>query len=298
MMSRVIVSLMLFAVPRAAAPTSQPAAIEGKIVTFDVSSAPDLERWARTTLLPTCEEWYPKIVAMLPSDGFTPPAHVTVRFRDGMTVPASTSGAEISCNADWFRRNIKGEAAGAVVHELVHVVQHYGHRGRARVNPGWLVEGIADYIRWFRYEPQTHGATIRDASKAKYDGSYRVTANFLDWVVRTHDAGIIPALNASLRDGTYDDGIWKRRTGKSAAELGAEWKRTLVAAATTRATTQATTHEFHATPRKERSLMHAPAKTPVPLPASAECLKRVGPVLTRQHVPYETSLVFKRGASR
>jgi hypothetical protein len=26
------------------------------------------------------------------------------------------------------------------------------------VRPGWLVEGIPDYIRWFQYEPQSHGA--------------------------------------------------------------------------------------------------------------------------------------------
>jgi hypothetical protein len=24
--------------------------------------------------------------------------------------------------------------------------------------PGWVVEGIPDYIRWFLYEPQSHGA--------------------------------------------------------------------------------------------------------------------------------------------
>ena len=41
------------------------------------------------------------------------------------------------------------------MHELVHVVQQYRRRP-----PGWLVEGIPDYIRWYLYEPQSRGAEI------------------------------------------------------------------------------------------------------------------------------------------
>ena len=80
---------------------------------------------------------------------------------------AATRGTQVQCSADWFRRNLRGEAKGAVVHELVHVVQQYG---RARTTnpdavrpPGWLTEGIADYIRWYLYEPQSRGAEIGEA---------------------------------------------------------------------------------------------------------------------------------------
>ncbi len=37
-----------------------------------------------------------------------------------------------------------------MVHETVHCVQRYRGRG----NPGWLVEGVADYVRFFKYEPK------------------------------------------------------------------------------------------------------------------------------------------------
>ena len=67
-------------------------------------------------------------------------------------------------NKKWFRANLQGEAIGSVVHELVHVVQEYGRARRenpeATRSPGWLVEGLADYIRWFLYEPQSHGADL------------------------------------------------------------------------------------------------------------------------------------------
>jgi hypothetical protein len=132
-------------------------------------------------------------------------------------------------NSSWFRRELNREARGAVVHELVHVVQSYGRVRRtdpdATRAPGWLVEGIADYIRWFLYEPETRGAEIneRNLSRARYDASYRVTGNFLDWVTREYDKEIVRKLNAAARDGIYKEQIWSERTGKTVQQLGDEW---------------------------------------------------------------------------
>ncbi|MEW6157359.1 MAG: family 16 glycoside hydrolase, partial [Verrucomicrobiota bacterium] len=128
-------------------------------------------------------------------------------------------------------RNLKGEAKGAVVHELVHVVQNYG-RGRrdnpeATRPPGWLVEGIPDYIRWFLYEPQSKGAeiTARNFERARYDGNYRITANFLNWVVANYDKAIIEKLNSASREAKYNDELWKTHTGKTVQELGDLWRK-------------------------------------------------------------------------
>jgi hypothetical protein len=91
------------------------------------------------------------------------------------------------------------------------------------------VEGLADYIRWFLYEPQSHGADLvwmkqRRNLQVRYDAGYRVTANFLDWATRKYDKAIIPQLNAAMRAGKYRESIWKERTGHTLDELGAEWK--------------------------------------------------------------------------
>ena len=199
-------------------------------ITFDTSHAPDLSDWVRTKLAPVCLAWYPKIVQMLPSDGFDAPHSFAITFRGNLRFPAATGGTRIICNSDWFKQNLDGEAAGAVVHEMVHVVQQYGRRQQpAAQRPGWLVEGIPDYIRWFKYEPQTHGADItrRNISRARYDGSYRVSANFLNWVTDTYDHDLIKQLNTALRQGKYDEDLWKQLTGKSVEELGDEWKQSL-----------------------------------------------------------------------
>jgi hypothetical protein len=107
-------------------------------------------------------------------------------------------------------------------------VQNYGSANRSRASrpPGWLVEGIADYIRWFLYEPQAQGAEItrHNIARAQFDSSYRVTGNFLNWVTQNHEQEIVRKLNAAAREGKYDEKLWRDLTGKTLQELGAEWK--------------------------------------------------------------------------
>ena len=195
--------------------------------TLLTSEAADLTEWARKELMPVVQAWYPKLVALLPSEGFTAPSNVTIALKGGMGgTPAAASGNRVSCNREWFRANLKGEAIGSVVHELVHVVQQYGRAPRGTVRPGWLTEGIPDYLRWYLYEPQSRGAEIsrRGLERARYDGSYRISANFLNWVVGKYDPELVTRLNAALRGGTYSEDIWKQRTGHTVQELGGEWR--------------------------------------------------------------------------
>ena len=202
--------------------------------TINATVAPDLMDWADKELRSVVQEWYPKLVEMLPSEGFKPLTNVTIRFRDNMGgTPASAGGGTINCNAGWFRKELNREARGSVVHEMTHVVQSYGRTRRDDPNatrmPGWLVEGIPDYIRWFLYEPQTHGADItkRNIARAKYDASYRVTGNFLNWVTTKYDTNLVVKLNAAGRAGKYNEQLWKEFTGKTVQELGDEWKKAL-----------------------------------------------------------------------
>jgi len=206
-------------------------------ITVDTSGAPDLKEWADTKLAPVLAEWYPKLVAMLPSEGFTPPNKFSVTIRPGNGV-AATGGGRVTANSTWIARELKGEAIGALVHEEVHVVQRYGGGRRGNPDfkpaPGWLTEGIPDYIRWFLYEPQTHGADAtyfraRRNARLNYDGLYRVSANFLNYVVEHYakDKQVITVVNAACRQGKYTDDLWKELTGKTLPELNDEWKAAL-----------------------------------------------------------------------
>ncbi|HEV2392139.1 MAG TPA: family 16 glycoside hydrolase [Verrucomicrobiae bacterium] len=203
-------------------------------ITIDTTAAPDLKEWAHNRLMPVVLEWYPKLVQALPSEGFEAPTRVSITFRESMRAPAATGGSRVSCNAQWFRKNLEGEAKGAVIHELVHVVQQYGRARRENPDaprpPGWLVEGIPDYMRWFIYEPQSHGADItwmktRRNLSLSYKASYRISANFLNWVTEKYDKQIVQQLNTALRTGKYNQELWNAQTGHSVEDLGAEWKK-------------------------------------------------------------------------
>lgn len=211
--------------PAASAPASRGGPGKYEII-FDASEVPELKEWVETKLRPVCEKWYPVIVEMLPSEGYAPPSRFTVAFRRDMQGVAGTSGTRINCGAEWFKRNLEGEAIGAVVHEMVHVVQRYrSARGGSR-NPGWMVEGVADYIRWFKYEPASKRPRPNPA-RAKYTDSYRTTGAFLNYVVETHDKDAIKKFNAAMRQGKYAPELWKEYTGKTVDELWAEYVKTL-----------------------------------------------------------------------
>jgi Peptidase of plants and bacteria len=109
----------------------------------------------------------------------------------------------------------------AEFHETTHVAQGY-RRGE---RPSWLVEGVCDYVRFFKWEPGKLGRI--NPRTAHYDRSYRVTAAFLDYLVETYDKEIVRKLNRALRDGRYEEDLFQQLTGKTVQELDEEWRATL-----------------------------------------------------------------------
>jgi hypothetical protein len=196
-------------------------------ITINAVQAPALGDWVTNTLAPVLVAWYPRVAALLASPGYTPPTHFSITLKP-MPGVAFTSGRRVVASSDWLQSEIGREAVGSLVHEMVHVIQQFDHHGGHY--PGWLEEGSADYVRWFKYEPQSHGADLvwirhQGHFTPQYDASYRVTANFLNWVTEKYDSNIVSQLNAAMREGEYNDDLWKKYTGKTAPELGAEWKR-------------------------------------------------------------------------
>lgn len=178
-------------------------------VTVDTTEVPDLAGWGEEAK-ELVQKWHPIISELLRSDGFTPPAEIRIVFRKNMKGVAHTQGATITIAADWVKKH--PDDYGMVVHELTHAVQDYRGNG-----PSWLVEGIADYVRFYHYEPKTK--LMVNPRRASYRDGYRTTAMFLAWIEKTHDRDIVRQLNESLRKGEYRDELFKTRTGKTVDEL-------------------------------------------------------------------------------
>jgi hypothetical protein len=196
--------------------------------TLDVSQSPDLKEWAETELKPAVDLWYPVWVDSLASDGFTAPKKfkITIKPMNGV---AATGDTDVEVSEKWIKRQIRkpdwNEAIGSVIHELVHVVQQYGDRR----NPGWMVEGIADYYRWFHYEPLEHRPKLSAAraARAKYSDSYQTTAGFLEYVARNHDHEFVVQMNAAMREGRYSPDLWREFTGMTVQELWNDYVKSL-----------------------------------------------------------------------
>ncbi len=186
-------------------------------ITVDVSAAPDLAEWAEKAKV-VAREWYPQICQLLDTRDFKSPATLKFVFRENQQAPAYCAGNEISYSVEWVRKN--PHDFGMVVHELTHVVQAYPS---SKYGAGWLTEGIADYIRWWRYEPESPRPRI-DFAKASYKDAYRTTAYFLAWATHKYDRRLVPQLDAAMRKAEDPEPIFKSVTGKSASELWDEFK--------------------------------------------------------------------------
>jgi hypothetical protein len=184
----------------------------------DVTDAPEMKAWAEKAAR-VCMRAYPMINEELKSDGYKPPQVVTLTLKNSYRGVAEVGGGRITGSVEYFKEH--PDDVGAMVHETVHVVQRY----RGRDNPGWLVEGVSDYVRFFKFEPGQIGPI--NAKRAHYNGSYRVTAAFLAYVIDKYDKRLVIKLNELMRGGRYKQEVFKELTGKTVDELDDEWRATL-----------------------------------------------------------------------
>ncbi|WP_435017837.1 basic secretory protein-like protein [Tundrisphaera sp. TA3] len=187
--------------------------------TVDVADAPELKEWAEKVAL-LCEAWYPRLVDELPSDGFKPTQRVKLVLSNDYKGVAAAGGGRITGSVKYYKDH--PDDLGSMIHETVHIIQNY----RSRRNPGWLVEGLADYIRFFEFEPADAIGPINGA-RARYNDSYRTSARFLAFVKEKYAPTLITEMNRRMREGRYSDEAFRELTGKDLKELDEEWRATL-----------------------------------------------------------------------
>ena len=198
------------AAPVAARPAPKPAF---KVV-IDASAAPEMAEWSEKTLRPAVEHWYAEFCRRFPTKGWKPPKKITIRYKEGIKVPAyATKPANvITLNRRHFN---KIKSIGCVMHELFHIVQQY------RKTPKWITEAMADYAR--NYVWTTKGCPM-DTRNRRARSKYTVGANFIAFVESRHP-GTAVKLNDVCRRGKYkEEAFWPGATGKTLDELEKEWQ--------------------------------------------------------------------------
>lgn len=145
--------------------------------------------------------------------------HVIFVIDPEYTGVAAAGGGIVRFNPDWFKKH-PGDV-DVVTHEVMHLVQNYPKGA----GPGWITEGIADYVR-YTLGIDNAGANWKLTdfdSKQSYENAYRITARFFYWMETTKKKGIIKKLDAAMRNKKYTETFWQEHLGKNVDELWAEY---------------------------------------------------------------------------
>jgi hypothetical protein len=180
-----------------------------------IGKHPPKARRAAAEAAQIIKKWYPVLAGWL-GEKVHKAVEVRVEFvNDPKGDIAWASGNTITMN---LAKTLQGSHIdeGILIHELTHVLQPY--QGPV---PGWLVEGIADYNRWVRYEP--HNWESGSIAGVSYTDGYGWAADFLGWVERHYDRKLVRGIHAQARAGKYTNDLFRKRTKKTLDRLWAEY---------------------------------------------------------------------------
>ena len=197
-------------------------------VFLDISYAQDAEDYAIASNK-VLMEWYPKINDILyDPDHALPYPLLFVIFEPSQGGLAYTTGNQLHISSALIRK-MPDDYRGMFVHELTHVVQHYG---QYRAEESWIVEGIADYVRHKYYEKDIRPTVQLDAQghlvdytisnlglynlqmqnsdlrEKGYLKGYVLAADFLYWLELRKDPQIVHKLNAALSKGQNTNDVF------------------------------------------------------------------------------------------
>jgi hypothetical protein len=155
---------------------------------------------------------YPEEVKTFNSESLK---NVTIIIDPGYKGVAATSGGIVRVNPEWMQKH--PEDLDVITHEAMHIVQSYP----GRAGPGWITEGIADYVRYkFGVNNEAGNWWLPEHNmKQSYRDAYRVTARFFLWIEKNYKKDFVKKLDADMRNKEYTPEFWKSETGKTVDEL-------------------------------------------------------------------------------
>jgi hypothetical protein len=169
-------------------------------------------------------ETYPKIVELLDDRSPRVPRQFSIVFKplkSENTAETHVPKRAIFANSDYLSTNSTTYFDNVLVHEMTHLLQPYPTNA-----PSYWVEGIADYVRYKLGFTNGIEGPLCSASYPHYTAGYQCAGAFLLYIDATYGLPLVRKLHRDLRDNCYSDAVFAVMTGKSLAELWADFQQT------------------------------------------------------------------------
>ena len=183
-------------------------------------------------------EWFPRINALLfDADHPLPYNVLMVRVAAKLKYPGVPAYADqdvIYLWSDYIARQDQADFEGMLIHEATHINQAARNVGEN----GWVVEGVADYVR-HKYYAKDIAPTLRmtadgrlqgyppeeiylytlqkdqvDLSTKGYQRRYTVASTFLYWLELRKDQKIVHEISVALEYGEFTPALFAKTCGK------------------------------------------------------------------------------------
>ena len=182
-------------------------------VNLNVNQVPHLKYWGFQAM-DLITIWSPRIARILDVEEYPHNIDLTLQKSDEGIAHADSNAITVSSH--WIEKY--PEDIGLIVHEAVHVVQLY-----PEFEPGWVTEGIADYIRWHLYEKKPLEWFSVGEDEKGYEAAYRISGGFFLWITKFKNSEFIKILNTAMKNGEYDETVFFNSTGVELAGLWQEY---------------------------------------------------------------------------
>jgi hypothetical protein len=197
-------------------------------ITVDTSRATDLADYVNTKLVPYMRIWYPKMVIATATPNFTPTSSFKVELNTNSPGGNAVAGfafyrfvsGEITLviNPNYLRNNQVSTDAMLMMNRVI----------QARANPSspqpWVMYSSA---YWAMYSMQRNSGMVYAAQAGqRYDEEYQSTAQFMEFVRTRYSPNIVKLVQASIMSNAYTDDLFVQQTGRTLAQLQAEWQPT------------------------------------------------------------------------
>lgn len=188
--------------------------------------------WFDKYAVPAVKTWYPKIAHQLAYPDYTPPGTITIKTLSQESYDKQYPGtwgihwpgaSDVFINPGHLRDQ-PAEAVATIIHESVHMLQHYDY-GKPSP-PNWFTEGLANYAENSIYPgfPYYMGQESPPGADEHYTDKYWAASRFMYWLQKKYDGSYMRRMNVAGGKKAVTSALTAFSDGRNFDQAWALWR--------------------------------------------------------------------------